>query len=293
LLCLASGHLEIPDVEIAPGVRMPLVSIGTGGLERPAATQITSTWLGLGGRGVDAAWVYKNQDFVRQGIADSGVPREQLFITSKIPGCVDARHFVEDDLKLLNTTYLDLLLIHFPGPVKAECPGTWKVLEDYHARGVLKAIGISNFKSADVEDLLKSAKVRPAVNQIQHNILAHDDATIATCQAHNIAIEAFSPLGRHGHSGDIPGNPTIQAIAAKHSVSSYQVALRWILQHGHSLTFQSSSAKHQAADADLFGFNLTTAEMSTLDTLQGAHEHIGRGTDVEMLEDALGISLYV
>jgi diketogulonate reductase-like aldo/keto reductase len=89
--------------------------------------------------------------------------------------------------------------------------------------------------------------------------------TVAFSVKNNITVEAYSPLGRSGHSGDIPHNSVIMAVAAAHGVSTYQVALKWILQHGHILTFQSSSQKHQAEDADLFGFNLTDEEMATLD----------------------------
>merc|ERR1712050_343168 len=95
------------------------------------------------------------------------------------------------------------------------------------------------------------------------------DETISFCKAHNITIEAYSPLGRSNHSGDIPGNEEIKAIAANHHVSTYQVALKWILQRGHILTFQSSSQAHQEADADLFGFELSEQDMSSLDALQG------------------------
>merc|ERR1712232_823469 len=103
---------------------------------------------------------------------------------------------------------------------------------------------------------------------MQHNVLTHDVETLACAADLNITVEAFSPLGRHGQSGDIPGNPVIQAIAAAHNVTTYQVALKWILQHDHVLTFQSSSKIHQEADADLFQFTLTEKEMHILDGLQ-------------------------
>lgn len=265
----AAGNVSVPVVEIAPGVRMPALSIGAGGLESQAADAIVTAWLGLGGRGIDDAWIYRNQDAVRQAIARSGVPREALFITSKIPGCLDAERYIKEDLQQLGLDYIDLLLIHFPRPATA-CVEAWKVLEDYHARGVLKAIGVSNFKVPDLEAVLGMAKVVPAVNQVRHNVLEHDDETLALCAKHNITVEAYSPLGRGGHSGDISGNAVIKAIAARHGVSAYQVALRWILQHGHILTFQSSSAAHQASDADIFGFSLSDEDMSALDRLQNS-----------------------
>jgi len=264
---LALANLDIPYRAITPGVRMPVISIGTGGLESKACSSIVRNWLSLGGRGVDTALVYRDQRTVAETIAASGIDRSDIFITTKIPGCAFARASIEADLRQLNTSYIDLMLIHFP---RGNCSEAWEVLEDFHARGVLKAIGVSNFRRSDFESLLKTAKVVPAVNQIQHNILEHDDDTIAFCQANNITVEAYSPLGRAGHSGDIAGNKAIQGVAAKHGVSVYQVALKWILQHGHMLTFQSTSAEHQQQDADLFSFSLSDAEMSMLDGLRGA-----------------------
>jgi len=259
--------LDIPSREIAPGVEMPVVSIGTGGLEMDAAKSITTNWMELGGRGVDTAYDYENQDVVANAVAAAGVDRKDVFITSKIPKCSEVSAYVEKDLQLLSTDYIDLLLIHFPNG-GGDCNKAWATLEDYYSRGVLKSIGVSQFKRSDLESLMHTAKVTPHVLQMQHNVLAHDDDTLACAADLNITVEAFSPLGRSGHSGDIPGNKAIQAIAAAHNVSTYQVALKWILQHDHVLTFQSSSKAHQQEDADLFSFTLTDKEMKTLDGLQ-------------------------
>eukprot|EP00419_Tripos_fusus_P051284 CAMPEP_0172838470 /NCGR_PEP_ID=MMETSP1075-20121228/27894_1 /TAXON_ID=2916 /ORGANISM="Ceratium fusus, Strain PA161109" /LENGTH=286 /DNA_ID=CAMNT_0013681991 /DNA_START=24 /DNA_END=884 /DNA_ORIENTATION=- len=262
-LHLASATLNVPTKEIATGVHMPVVSIGTGGLERNDTATIVDNWLTLGGRGIDTALIYKNQDVIKQQLANLAVPRDQVFITAKIPGCNSAEHHLETDFKELGVDYIDLMLIHFPR--FGDCVKTWKVLEDYHRRGRLKAIGVSNFNKSTLEPLLAAATVRPHVNQIQLNILMHDDDTIAFAAANNITVEAFSPLGRSGHSGDVPHNAAVEAAAAAHHVSTYQVALKWILQHGHLLTFQSTSQEHQKADADLFSFTLTDQEMTTLD----------------------------
>jgi len=247
---------------------MPVLSIGDGGQESKKGENITTNWLTLGGRGIDTALSYKNQATVAKAIAEVGVDRKDVFITTKVPGCANTAKNVEEDLKELGTDYIDLLLIHFPSG--DDCGAAWATLEDYHGRGVLKAIGVSNFKRANIESLMKTAKVVPAVNQIEHNVLNHDDDTIACAQEHNITIEAYSPVGRSGESGNISGNAVIQSIATAHKVSAYQVALKWILQHGHILTFQSSSQAHQQEDADVFGLTLTGAELSKLDSLQAS-----------------------
>jgi len=258
--------MDIPTKEIAPGVHMPLLSIGTGGLESNTAQQIVTTWLQLGGFGIDTAYDYQNQDSVREAIGRAGVKREDLFITTKIPGCSNAQQRIESDLKQLGTDYIDLLLIHFPRSL-GDCVAAWKTLEDYYNHSKAKAIGVSNFKKSDLQPILKAATVVPHVNQIKLNILENDGDTIAFSTAHNITLEAYSPLGRSGHSGDIAGNTVIQSVAVTHNVSTYQIALKWILQHGHVLTFQSSSEAHQKEDADVFGFTLTREEMSKLDNL--------------------------
>eukprot|EP00746_Dinoflagellata_sp_MGD_P154743 gnl/MRDRNA2_/MRDRNA2_85004_c0_seq1.p1 gnl/MRDRNA2_/MRDRNA2_85004_c0~~gnl/MRDRNA2_/MRDRNA2_85004_c0_seq1.p1 ORF type:complete len:317 (+),score=46.24 gnl/MRDRNA2_/MRDRNA2_85004_c0_seq1:87-1037(+) len=277
-----SVKLHIPVKEIAPGVNMPLLSIGSGGLESKESATIVSNWMQLGGRGVDTAFDYRDQEVVAKAIKDAGVDRKDIFITTKIPGCVNAEFYVESNLNKLGTDYIDLLLIHFPICLdfnfpdsncsalasKWNCSATWDVLTSYHARGVLKAIGVSNFQRKHLEPLLAKTNLVPAVNQVQLNVLKHDDDTIEFSKVHNISIEAYSPVGRSNHSGDIAGNPVIQRIAKAHNVSTYQVALKWILQHGHIITFQSTSQAHQQADADLFNFNLGDSEMQSLDNLQ-------------------------
>jgi 2,5-diketo-D-gluconate reductase A len=261
----ALAAVDVPLVEITAGVQMPSISIGTGGQEMSAASEITTAWLSQGGRGLDAAYGYNNEEAVAEAIEASGLARADLFITSKIPGCDDAENYIKANLEKLKTDYLDLLLVHFP---RGDCAKGWQVLEQYHADGVLKAIGISNFERTHIESLMKTAKVVPHVNQFQLNVLEHDDDQIAASQQHAIKVESFSPLGRSGSSGDISGNPTIQKIATAHNVSTYQVAIRWIIQKGHLLTFQSSNAAHQASDADVFNFSLTTSDMDELDRLQ-------------------------
>lgn len=266
---VASAILQIPTKEISPGVDMPVLSIGTGGDAKwhpSTVSTIVTNWMALGGRGVDTAFIYGTQGAVHRAIRDSGVSREEVFVTSKVPLCLGGKFFADVDDEWLKTSYIDLLLIH--SHIGLDCKATWRQLEQLVAKGKVRALGVSNWKSADFEKLLPKATVLPVVNQIEHNVLNHDDETIAYCQAHNITIEAYSPLGQGGNKGDVPGNAVVQAVAASHNVSSYQVGLKWIIQHGHALTFQSEKASHQESDADLFGFDLTDDEMSTLDGLQ-------------------------
>ncbi|CAE7215381.1 unnamed protein product [Symbiodinium pilosum] len=262
----AHADVHVPTREIAAGVQMPVISIGIGGLETANASAIVSNWLKLGGRGIDTALVYRDQNVVPQELQKAGIDRKDVFITTKIPGCDSATASVEYDLKQLQTDYIDLLLIHFP---KGDCAKAWEVLESYHSKGVLKAIGVSNFDKKSMESLMKTAKVKPAVNQIELNVLEYDAEALAYSESLNITVEAFSPVGRSGHSGDIRDNKVVKGVAASHNISTYQVALKWIIQHGRLLTFQSSSAEHQASDAAIFDFELSDSEMKALDALHG------------------------
>jgi len=272
LPALVTSSVQIPTKEIAPGVHMPVMSIGDGGEQTTKAKLITSTWLALGGRGIDTAFGYNNQEDIAQAISESGLGREEVFITTKVPGCSDTESYIQKNLQQLQTDYIDLLLIHFPDD--GNCTAAWATMEDYYTRGVLKSIGVSHFKRADIASLMKTAKVAPHVNQILLNVIEHDNDQIKASEEQGIQLEAYCPLGRHGITGDIPGNPVIQAIAAAHNVSTYQVALRWILQSGYSLTFQSSSQAHQQSDADVFGFELSSSEMDKLVTIHNATDVI-------------------
>ena len=272
--------MDIPTKEIAPGVQMPVISIGAGGLEKENAKTIVSNWLSIGGKGIDTALRYNNQAEIKAAIEESGLSRKDLFLTTKIPNCnVDnLASDVQTDLDLLGTDYLDLLLIH--GAWSGDCALAWKEMEQVYEGNQARAIGVSNFKRENLETILFNATIVPHVNQIQLNILQNNPDTIEFSTEHGITVEAYSPLGRANHSGDISGNVVIQEIAKRHKVTTYQIAIKWVLQHNWILTFQSSSKEHQAADADVFGFTLTYKEMQQLDWLSGLGEtNLNRTSD--------------
>jgi len=258
--------------EIAPGVQMPVLSIGTGGRESKDAYQIVANWLALGGRGIDTALNYRNQDAVKQAIEESKIKRHELFLTTKIPDCnVSRTHdYIQRDLQLLGVEYLDLVLIH--GPRNGDCLETWNILESYFTSAKVRAIGVSNFKTSDLKLILEHGTIWPHVNQILFNLCSVDHETLKTCHEHGIVVEAYSPLGRDGsRGGDIAHNPTVLEIAKEHNVTTYQIALKWILQYqgyGSVLTFQSSSQAHQAVDAHVFDFELTQDQMERLNHCQ-------------------------
>jgi len=268
----ATGKVNVPTKEIAPGVQMPIVNIGTWTSDGHAgedASKIVGNWLGQGGRGIDTALVYMDQAQIAKTIAASGVKREDIFITTKIPGCGAAQSSIDQDLKQLNTSYIDLLLIH--SHVGLSCSATWKVLEENVKNGKLKSIGISNFNAKNIEDLMKHATITPAVNQIQYNVFAHDEDVIAACRKNKITVEAYSPLAPPYSGKSVLKEATVTDIAKTHNVSAFQVALKWIAQRGDTMTVLSSNPEHQASDADLWSFTLTDDEMTKLGAIQKSH----------------------
>merc|ERR1712107_181980 len=239
-------------------------NIGTwlAGQKTEDAYTITKNWLAQGFRGIDTALIYNDQKDIAKAIKESGIPREDLFITSKIPGCAAAAASVDSDLKQLDTDYIDLMLIH--SPIGLSCPNTWKVLEGLVAQGKLKSIGVSNFNVKQLQKIMDKATIPIAVNQIEYNVFKHDEEIIAFCDANNITVEAYSPLSGQRGAQSVFKDETVKGIAAAHNVSAAQVALRWIVQRGHTLAVLSSSPEHQANDADLWSFQLTDDEMGTL-----------------------------
>jgi len=264
LSCAVLAAATLPTKEIVPGVNMPAVNIGTwlAGSKTEDPKVIVSNWLGQGFRGVDTALVYNDQADVASAIEESGVAREEIFITTKIPGCAAAAASVKQDLKALNVDYIDLMLIH--SPIGLSCPNTWKELEKFVATGQLKSIGVSNFNVKQMQNVMAKATVPIAVNQIEYNVFSHDEEIIAFCDANNITVEAYSPLSGANGAQSVFADETVKSIAATHNVSAAQVALRWIVQRGHTLAVLTSNAAHQASDADLWSFELADEEMDTL-----------------------------
>lgn len=271
LLPLVVADVVMETKEIVPGVFQPKVSIGTWawGSRYEDPTVITKNWLENGFRGIDTALLYFDQKEIMQAVADEGIAREEVFITTKIPGCFATDASVDFDLSKLGTDYIDLLLLHSPvGVLPGACVRSWKKLERYVNDGKIKAIGVSNFNAEQMQKILKVATVPIAVNQMDYNVFQHNENTIAFADAHNITTMAWSPLA-HGSGGrSIFTDETVTGIAAAHNVTAAQVALRWIIQRGHTLAVLSSNKEHQANDADLFGFELADDEMTQLTELQ-------------------------
>ena len=274
---VSTAVAAIPSVLLSGGGRLPLVSLGTGSGQHADVATATGLWIRNGGRAIDTAHDYMDQGAVRKGIASSGVPASSLFLTTKIScGTYDkASRQIADNLRQLGVPTVNLTLIHFDYcDAGGSLESTWKALEDAKADGKTRAIGVSNFSPADLQKLKRQARVwPPAINQCSLSIGFHDDATIKYCDEQSIVYMGYSPLcgGVNGSScthGGVMSLPQVKAVAAAHSVSPAQVALKWIVQQGRPLATAVARADYIKEDLDLWSWgNLTDMEMKTLSAI--------------------------
>jgi len=234
--------------------------------------------LNNGYRSIDTAAIYQNERGVGQAIQESGLPREAVFLTSKVwnteQGYKTTHAAFEESLEKLQTDYLDLYLIHWPKGAKST--ETWKALEELYEKGKIKAIGVSNFLVHHLEDFLPHCKVVPAVNQVEfHPELIQADL-LKFCRQKSIQLEAWSPIMK-GKVNDIT---ILQDLAAKYNKTPVQVTLRWEIQKGVVTIPKSVNDKRIVANAAIFDFELTPEDMAKIDRLDknrriGAHpDHI-------------------
>ncbi|MFD1466354.1 aldo/keto reductase [Lapidilactobacillus mulanensis] len=269
------------------GVKIPVVGFGT--WQTPdgnVASSAVLSALKAGYRHIDTATAYGNEESVGQGIRKSGLPRDEVFITSKLwnkdHGYQAAKQAIDYSLMQLGIDYLDLYLIHWPNPVafrdhwqdaNAE---SWRAMEEAVQAGKIRAIGVSNFHPHHLDELLKTATIKPAVNQIFLNPSDLQPEVTAYNQKHDILSEAYSPLG----TGKIFKISELQDIAAKYQKTVAQVVLKWSLQHGFLPLPKSVHQERIVENGQLFDFTLTDADMIVID---GFHGQAGLATDPDTI----------
>jgi methylglyoxal/glyoxal reductase len=264
-------------VEIAPGVRMNRLGLGTyRAADGPDVLGEVSAALPLGYRLVDTAALYGNEHSVGRAIAQSGVPREQVFVTTKLwnteqePGRV-APAFAHS-LELLGMDYVDLYLIHWPRPSRTQ--STWRAMEELLTSGRTRAIGVCNFLPHPLEQLLATATVAPAVHQVEFHPRLQQPELVSYCRDAGITMQAWAPIMR----GAVASIPEIVRIAQRHDKTAAQVSIRWILQQGITTIPKSVHSERIAENADVFDFELSEAEMAALAALDTG-ERIGPHPD--------------
>ena len=266
-------------VTLRNGVKMPLLGLGTWQSAEGSEVEQSVRWaLELGYRHIDTAAIYQNERGVGRAVRDSRVPREQLFVATKvwnddIRGGHDAvLRAIDTSLRKLDMDYVDLYLVHWP--VKGKYKEAWRAMEKIHADGKAKSIGVSNFMVHHLKDLLPDARTAPMVNQVEMHPRLAQPELMAFCRENGIVQEAWSPLMK-GKVGQIP---QIQEIAKRHGKTAAQVALRWNIQHGVVTIPKSVKRERLIENAGIFDFQLTAQEMAAIDRLD-VHERVGPDPD--------------
>jgi diketogulonate reductase-like aldo/keto reductase len=258
---------RIPDdtLSLSNGGRMPLLGFGTWQIKGDDAVRATSTALEAGYRHLDTALVYGNEAEVGRALAESGVRREDVFVTTKCPpGRVGSGlATVRESLDRLRTEYLDLWLIHWPGEGAANAD-LWGELVEAREAGLVRDIGVSNFDDALLDEVTDATGVTPAVNQIEWSPLLFDAEVVADHQARGIALEGYSAL-----RGGTLEHPVIVGVAARLGRTPAQVIVRWHLQHQIVVIPKSVNADRIRSNADVAGFSLSDEDMAALDALGG------------------------
>ena len=247
---------------LADGSQMPMLGLGVWQVPDGADCVRAVRWaLELGYRHIDTAQVYGNEESVGRALRDSGVPREQVWITTKFfPRHKDPAMAAERSLRRLGVEYIDLYLVHWPhaGPTWA-----WPGMERAHALGHARSIGVSNFSVGELETLMAEAAVAPAVNQVQFSPFQYRRALLDACQQRSVALESYSSLG----TGRNIANERVSQVARRIGRTPAQVLLRWCLQHEVPVIPKSTHRDRIAENAQIFDFVLSTGDMAELDAL--------------------------
>ncbi|HTU32142.1 MAG TPA: aldo/keto reductase [Solirubrobacteraceae bacterium] len=252
-----------PTVTIADGVAMPLLGLGTWQASDREAYDAVRAALDLGYRSIDTATMYGNEDAVGRAVRDSGLAREEVFVTTKLRGG-DAgreRETIRASLDAMGLDHVDLWLIHWP-VARGKGPGTWQRFVETRDAGLTRSIGVSNYSAAEIDELIDATGVVPAVNQIEWTPALYDAATVGAHRDRGVTLEGYSPF----KAADLR-NPILAAIAEDHGVTVPQVILRWHLEHGFVAIPKSSDAGRIAENFDVFGFALDGDEVARIDSL--------------------------
>lgn len=266
---------------ISGNIRIPKLGLGTWMIPEGDTAAAVQEAIRVGYRHIDTAQAYGNERGVGQGIRESGLPRDKLFITSKIAAehktYADAARSIDESLQKTGLDYLDLLLIHSPQPWSEfrgenryfdENRAVWRALEDAKKAGKVRTIGVSNFLQDDLESLLVGCAVRPAVNQILTHIANTPLALLDYCREQGILCEAYSPIA-HGEARKLP---IVAAMAERYGVTPEQLCVRYVLQLGMVALPKSANPQHMAADAAV-DFVISDADMSTLKSTETIRDY--------------------
>ena len=251
--------------KLANGVDIPSIGFGTYKLgEEQEVIDKVKLALNLGYRQIDTASFYGNEEGVGKGIAESGVDRKDIFLVTKLwndeHGYEETINAFNKSIKRLGVDYLDLYLIHWPNKLNSE---TWRAFEDLYKEGKVRAIGVCNFKIGHLEELKKTAKIMPMVNQIEIHPCKTQKETIEYCNENNIQVVAWGPIMR----GKIFSLPLMLELSEKYNKSIAQITLRWHIQNGVIPIPKSSNEERIKANIDIFDFDISSEDIKKIDEL--------------------------
>ena len=256
---------------LSNGVKIPKLGLGTWFIPDVQASEAVRTAISLGYRHIDTAQAYENEAGVGEGVRTCGLPREQIFVTSKVAAehkdYDSAARSIDETLEKMGLDYLDMMIIHSPQPWADFRGGdyaegnraAWRALEDAYTAGKLRAIGVSNFRKPDLDNILSDCRVRPMVDQILLHISNTDLGLLDTCTTQDILVEAYSPIAH----GEALKNPMIVEMAARYGVSAAQLCIRYVLELGAVALPKTADPEHMKANATV-DFTITPDDMELL-----------------------------
>ena len=268
--------MENHTVLLNSGYTMPIMGLGTYALDHDECVNSVMALLEAGGRLIDTAYMYHNEEAVgegvRRGMEEYGISREEIFVITKIyPNQFsDPEAAIEMALEKLDIGYIDMMLLHHPGTddVKA-----YKAMESYVEQGKIRSLGLSNWYVEELTEFLPQVSITPALVQNEIHPYYQEQDVVPFIQEKGIAVQCWYPLGGRGYTEELLGDETIRSIAEAHGVSAAQVILRWDLQRGIVVIPGSSNPEHIRENLDLFGFELSEEEMRAIGALDRGEKH--------------------
>lgn len=265
-------NFDTHTVLLNSGYEMPIMGLGTYSLSDEECYNSVTALLEAGGRLVDTAHIYGNETAVGRAVRDSGVPREEIFVITKLyPNqFANAEEAIVEALEKLDIEYIDMMLLHHPGDNDVEA---YKAMEQAVQEGKIRSIGLSNWYVEELTEFLPQVTITPALVQNEIHPYYQENDVIPFIQEKGIVVQGWYPFGGRGHTAELLGDEVISAIAEDHDVTSAQVILRWNLQKGVVVIPGSSNPDHIRENLDLFGFELTEEEMSRINALDRGEKH--------------------
>lgn len=257
-------------------VQIPKVGYGTSGITKEKVEESILTALNVGYRLIDTATLYNNEELIGRALSKTDIPRSEIFVTSKVwednrtKEKVKASFF--KSMEDLQVDTLDLYMVHWPKDMN---PETWEAIEELYEQGYVKAIGVANFHIHHLQELFKTAKIKPMVNQVERHPFINQSELADFCAQHNIVMEAWSPIGK----GKYEDNPILSRIARDHNKSVAQIILRWHYQTEFIAIPKSETPSRIKENFSIFDFELNKREIADINGLD-KHQRMGRNPDI-------------